>query len=177
MSSIYGIPLETCAHADGRKGCTNATLAYSPTVGGISCTKCGAYAGHGEALVCRWETISFAISQIGGLVERFEEDNRILAKKLEAAELLAATATQRAEAMEADADATAVGAAIQRAAGELPEDWSISVEIERGSGTVLLYNEGHDAEKVMDVDSDNRLAAEINAAIDAALSAAAESGE
>jgi len=78
-------------------------------------------------------------------------------------------AEQRAEARGRDAE---VGAAIQRAAGELPENFEIEMGIERGSASVYMRNS--DAETVcMDVDADNRLAAEINAAIDAALASVA----
>lgn len=35
----------------------------------------------------------------------------------------------------------ALGAALERAAGELPEGWELRVEVERGCGDVALYDE------------------------------------
>lgn len=63
-----------------------------------------------------------------------------------------------------------VGAAIQRAAAELPREYIVGISVEADAATVeLCFPTGHI--KTMDVDDDNRLAAEINAAIDAARSA------
>lgn len=60
-----------------------------------------------------------------------------------------------------------VGAAIQRAAAKLPARYIIWISVEADAATVeLCFPTGHI--KTMDVDGDNRLAAEINAAIDAA---------
>ena len=39
-----------------------------------------------------------------------------------------------------DKEFLAIGKAIDRAAGELPEGWSIQIELERDAGTVTLYN-------------------------------------
>jgi hypothetical protein len=61
----------------------------------------------------------------------------------------------------------AVGAAIQRAAKELPYGWEVEICIEQGAGTVVLRDPDGNL-TAMDVDSDNRLAAEIDAAADAA---------
>lgn len=61
----------------------------------------------------------------------------------------------------------AVGAAIQRAAKELPLGYIIGISVEADAASVdLCAPTGHI--KTMDVDDDNRLAAEINAAISAA---------
>lgn len=64
----------------------------------------------------------------------------------------------------------AVGAAIQRAAKELPVGDMIEVTVENGSVVVVIYYDcgGWDT---MDVDAENRLDSEINAAIDAARGA------
>lgn len=63
-----------------------------------------------------------------------------------------------------DAD---VGSAIQRAAAELPRGYILGISIEADTATVdLCLPTGHI--KHMDVDDENRLAAEINAAIGAA---------
>jgi len=63
-----------------------------------------------------------------------------------------------------DAD---VGSAIQRAAAELPRGYIVGISVESDAATVVLcLPTGHI--KHMDVDDENRLAAEINAAIDAA---------
>ncbi len=69
-----------------------------------------------------------------------------------------------AEAMARDA---AIGAAIQRAAGELPDGYEIQVCVERGAGYVTMTDRDARTHS-FDVDADNRLPAEINAAIDAA---------
>lgn len=63
-----------------------------------------------------------------------------------------------------------VGSAIQRAAAELPAGYIVGISVEADAATVeLCLPTGHI--KSMDVDDDNRLAAEINAAIDAARGA------
>lgn len=63
-----------------------------------------------------------------------------------------------------------VGASIQRAAAELPVGYIVGISVEADAATVeLCLPTGHI--KSMDVDDDNRLAAEINAAIDAARGA------
>lgn len=62
-----------------------------------------------------------------------------------------------------------VGAAIQRAAAELPCGYIVGISVDADAATVeLCLPTGHI--KTMDVDNDNRLAAEINAAIDLARS-------
>lgn len=71
------------------------------------------------------------------------------------------------EALREDARHTAVGAAIERAAAELPDNYSVEIHIERGAASVyIVLPDGSSGD--IDVDADNRLAAEINAAIDAA---------
>lgn len=75
--------------------------------------------------------------------------------------------------MRKDAD---VGAAIQRAAAELPSGYIVGISVEADAATVeLCLPTGHI--KTMDADDDNRLAAEINAAIDAAADRLLEGGE
>ena len=64
----------------------------------------------------------------------------------------------------------AVSAAIERAAKDLPYGDMLEITIEKDSAMVVLYW-GQGGFETMDVDDDNRLAAEINAAIDAARSA------
>ena len=63
-----------------------------------------------------------------------------------------------------------VGAAIERAAKDLPYGDMLEITVEKDSAMVVLYW-GQGGFETMDVDDDNRLAAEINAAIDAARSA------
>lgn len=66
-----------------------------------------------------------------------------------------------------DAD---IGAAIRMAAKDLPENFEVEITVERGAASVYLRTP--DAETFcIDVDSDNRLAAEIRSAIDRARSA------
>jgi hypothetical protein len=62
-----------------------------------------------------------------------------------------------------------VGAAIERAAKDLPYGDMLEITVEKDSAMVVLYW-GQGGFETMDVDDDNRLAAEINAAIDAARS-------
>jgi hypothetical protein len=63
-----------------------------------------------------------------------------------------------------------VGSAIEMAAKDLPENFELEITVERGAASVYLRTP--DAETVcIDVDSDNRLAAEIRNAIDQARSA------
>lgn len=64
----------------------------------------------------------------------------------------------------------AVSAAIERAAKDLPVGDMLEITVEKDSAMVVLYW-GQGGFETMDVDDDNRLAAEINAAIDAARSA------
>ena len=64
----------------------------------------------------------------------------------------------------------AVSAAIERAAKDLPDGDMLEITVEKDSAMVVLYW-GQGGFETMDVDDDNRLAAEINAAIDAARSA------
>lgn len=77
---------------------------------------------------------------------------------------LAALTAQLAEARR---DAV-VGAAIERAARDLPEYYELEITIERGAASVYLRNPDGETSHI-DNDSDNRLAAEINAAIDTAM--------
>ena len=64
----------------------------------------------------------------------------------------------------------AVSTAIERAAKDLPDGDMLEITVEKDSAMVVLYW-GQGGFETMDVDDDNRLAAEINAAIDAARSA------
>jgi len=74
---------------------------------------------------------------------------------------------QENERLRKDAE---IGAAINRAAEELPDRYIVGISVEKDAATVdLAYPSGHI--KTMGVDGDNRLAAEINAAIDAARGA------
>ena len=68
-----------------------------------------------------------------------------------------------------------VGAAIERAAKELPPNYFIEIEIENGAATVRLYDD-ECARLGYDADGAN-LAGEIRTAIDAAMLAAAQGGK
>jgi hypothetical protein len=63
----------------------------------------------------------------------------------------------------------ALGAAIQRAARDLPDGWQVHVCVERGAGWPILYNPEGDVIECDDIDADDRLTAEVLAAIDAAI--------
>lgn len=65
---------------------------------------------------------------------------------------------------------SAVSAAIERAAKDLPDGDMLEITVEKGSAMVVLYW-GQGGFETMDVDDENRLAAEINAAINAARGA------
>lgn len=62
----------------------------------------------------------------------------------------------------------AIGAAIERAAAELPEGCDLHIDIERGAGTVRLYLPNSDASK-SDFEGHDTFAGEINAATDWAI--------
>lgn len=63
--------------------------------------------------------------------------------------------------------------AINRAAGELPDGWSICFSVERYGAGVKLFDQ--DGEEVKDFPTDNeRLDITVNDAVDAALSATAQ---
>jgi hypothetical protein len=66
-------------------------------------------------------------------------------------------------------------AACERACGELPDGWEVRVCLENGSGTVELCSPDGFSE-YMDVDDDDRLTAEVNAAVDAAIAAQRKEG-
>lgn len=55
------------------KGCAQAVLCYSPTTGGITCTKCNSHAFYGEELKCKLTCtqaiVGFAMTQVEGLVK------------------------------------------------------------------------------------------------------------
>ena len=82
---------------------------------------------------------------------------------------------RKVEALRADA---ALGKAIQRAAGELPDGWQIVLEVELGSGGFTLYDaEGAGQEDDHYGDpADCTLAERLNAAIDAARAGGQEDG-
>lgn len=63
----------------------------------------------------------------------------------------------------------AIRKAIERACRDLPEGFEINISLERHSGTVYLLPPDTDATISMDVDADDRLAAEINEAVDGAI--------
>lgn len=65
-------------------------------------------------------------------------------------------------------DALEIYKAIQRGAGDLPDGYEVEITVERGSACVVLRDPDGNLQSI-DVDSDNRLAAEINAATDAAI--------
>jgi len=78
-------------------------------------------------------------------------------------------ATLEAENAELRNDAE-IGSAIRMAAKDLPENFELEITVERGAASVYLRTP--DEETVcIDVDSDNRLAAEIRNGIDRARSA------
>lgn len=59
----------------------------------------------------------------------------------------------------------AIGAAVQRAAGELPEGYDLHIEIERDAGCVRLYLPDSDA-SLADFGGGDTFADEINSAVD-----------
>lgn len=70
----------------------------------------------------------------------------------------------------ADREFLAIGRAIQRAAGELPADGEIRIDIENGAGTVYVLESEHCDWRY--IDSGDVFSAQINAAIDVAIDAA-----
>ncbi len=65
-----------------------------------------------------------------------------------------------------------IGKSIERACGELPEDFEINIHLENGAGTAsLLYPSGEECENFP---HDDGFAGVVNAAIDAAIAAAKE---
>lgn len=110
-----------------------------------------------------------AAQAVDAIVAQLDGADRALIERAEAAESRAEAEHAARVAAERDA---AIGAAIQRAAGELPDGFNVEISVERGSGSVTILNPDGQL-TAMDVDSDNRLAAEIHAAIDAAISRAA----
>ena len=65
-----------------------------------------------------------------------------------------------------------IGKSIERACGELPEDFEITIHLENGAGTVvLLYPNGEECENFP---HDDGFAGVVNAATDAAIAAAKE---
>lgn len=61
-----------------------------------------------------------------------------------------------------------IGRAINRAATDLPEDWSIRIDLECGSGQVEIISPDGSG---IDIDSGDLFSSQINEAIDAALAA------
>lgn len=101
-------------------------------------------------------------------VDTLTQVNAELASSLSAP----ATPTKVADDVVRDAK---VGAAIERAARELPRYYSVEIEVEAGAATVRLYD---DECCRLDHDPDGEtLAGEINSAIDAALLAAQQQKE
>lgn len=72
------------------------------------------------------------------------------------------------ETLKAQQDNAAAGAAIQRAAGELPEGYELCIEIEREGGSVRLYLPDTDA-SMDDFGGGDTFAEEINEATDYAI--------
>lgn len=64
-----------------------------------------------------------------------------------------------------------LGRAIERAAGELPDGYELRVEVEKGAGTVVLYDT--DCDRIEDLTGDT-LAAQVESAIGYAVDRAAE---
>ena len=84
-----------------------------------------------------------------------------------------ATAAPQPQADARDAERwSEIGKSIERACGELPEDFEITIHLENGAGTVvLLYPNGEECENFP---HDDGFAGVVNAAIDAAIAAAKE---
>lgn len=83
----------------------------------------------------------------------------------------AAPAAPAVDALDAaDRECFAIGRAIQRAAGELPVDGEIRIDIENGAGAVYVLEPKHGDWRY--IDSGDVLSAQINEAIDAANAAA-----
>jgi hypothetical protein len=75
-----------------------------------------------------------------------------------------------------DAGHEALGAAIMRAARDLPENFEISLHLEQGyGGATLTYPDGDSVE--LDSADERNLAKEINEGIDAAIAASQQGGE
>lgn len=72
------------------------------------------------------------------------ELNRLLSDVQAERDQARAEAKQLREKLRGQQDDYAVGAAIQRAAGELPDGYEIHLEVERGAGTVRLYDPSGD---------------------------------
>ena len=85
------------------------------------------------------------------------------------ARLTSPVATQGEQMDAIDRECLAIGRAINRAAGELPADGEIRIEIENGAGVVYVNEPKHGDWRC--IDSSDVFSAQINAAIDAALSA------
>lgn len=100
------------------------------------------------------ERAESAGSELLAVREDYERENCILAAEVRRLQA-------ENERLRKDAD---VGSAIQRAAAELPRGYILGISVEADAATVdLCLPTGHI--KHMDVDDENRLAAEINAAI------------
>lgn len=85
------------------------------------------------------------------------------------ARLTAPVATQGEQLDAKDKECLDIGRAINRAAGDLPADGEIRIEIENGAGAVYVNEPKHGDWRY--IDSSDVFSAQINAAIDAALSA------
>jgi hypothetical protein len=78
---------------------------------------------------------------------------------------LAALLNEAALALAAAQEDGEIGRAVNRAARELPEGYELSIELERGAGTVRLYP--HKGEPMHDFEAET-FSGQINQAIDAA---------
>ena len=143
---------------------------------GRVCNKCGRIHDGGKSVAVVGEPVAWVnINKHGDITRTVSRRDRwsttpVYRKptnSIPAADL-ARLRENAAEADELRKDAE-VGAAIQRAAKDLPEGCDICINIESGAATVELYLPDTDASFDMDVDGDNRLAAEIHAAVDAAI--------
>ena len=110
--------------------------------------------------------------------EEYEYELEQQRKKDLAIELTAKLKTKMEQNQWVDEDAldaarwSEIGKSIERACGELPEDFEITIHLENGAGTVvLLYPNGEECENFP---HDDGFAGVVNAATDAAIAAAKE---
>jgi hypothetical protein len=126
-----------------------------------------------EAEASKWQSLAEANIKLTGITnERHERELKLKDAELSVAVHLNDEQAQRVYTAERERDAlrkdALLGAALERAARDLPGDWMVIVELENGAATVRLVNPDGDSAH-MDVDADNRIVAEINAAIDNAM--------
>ncbi len=110
-------------------------------------------------------------TRVRELLEPITRDTDEQSRDLGDSPATAAPAAPAVDALDAkDRECIAIGRAIQRAAGELPVDGEIRIDIENGAGAVYVLEPKHGDWRY--IDSGDVLSAQINEAIDAANAAA-----